>query len=551
MLNTERLKDSELTEVARKYERPISSGKNNKSRKSKDKKLRANLRKIDDQYSDAVKSAAATEYLLPERGGFLEAEDEIEKTFKVTQADIFDAVDVSTSNKALDLKLEQFGPYNANYSRNGTHLLVSGLKGHVASMDWRKGQLRAELHLNETVHAGTYLQSEQYFALAQKKYTFIYDHEGVELHRLKQHIDARHLEFLPYHYLLATAGTTGWLKYQDVSTGQLVSENRTKLGPTTAMTQNPWNAVMHLGHSNGTVTLWSPSMPEPLVKLLSARSPISSVAIDRSGNYMATAGKDKSLKVWDIRKFQELYTTETLPTPATNLSISDTGLLAASWGPHVSVWKDAFRQGKMGKPCFGSIHGNAHRNTPYMKHLFAGNRVNNMSFVPFEDLLGVGHQKGVTNLIIPGAGEANFDALEINPYETAKQRQEQEIRTLLNKLPADSISIDPNVIGTVDNRASNVRLTAKDVLQQQAMNIPGNVNDNDIPIARPDVKSKNSGLRSYLRKKTQNVIDERKLKVQKQLTSEKIMRHKIRKMKDGENISTEDDVVSEVLNRFS
>ncbi|EDO14981.1 hypothetical protein Kpol_387p7 [Vanderwaltozyma polyspora DSM 70294] len=521
------------------------------NRRTKDKKLRAGLKRIDDQYKESVSSAAATEYLLPESSGYLEAEDEMEKTFKVNQSEIKSSVDVTTANKALDLSLKEFGPYSIDYSKNGTHLLISGRKGHIASMDWRKGELRAELNLNESCYGATYLQNEQFFAVAQKKYTFIYDHEGVELHRLKQHIEARHLEYLPYHYLLATAGETGWLKYQDVSTGQLVSELRTKLGPTTSMAQNPWNAVMHLGHSNGTVTLWSPSMPQPLVKLLSARGPITSIAIHRGGNYMVTTSRDKSMKIWDIRNFKELHTVENLPTPASNVSISDTGLIAVARGPHVTLWKDALKTSKYAKPCFGSMGGNPHRNTPYMSHLFPGNKVENLKFVPFEDLLGVGHQSGITNLIIPGSGEANYDALEANPYETSKQRQEQEVRGLLTKLPADSITLDPNVIGTVDKRSSSVRLNSKDlaILTEQEAN--KSKTNSDIPKAKPDVKSKNSGLRGFLRKKTANIIDDRKLRVEKLLEKEKNLRKRSTQVKNGEISEDHKDLVEQALNRFS
>lgn len=530
-----------------KFERPTNNVSKT-HRRSKDKKLRAGLKRIDDQYKDAVSSAAATQYLLPESAGFLEAEDEMEKTFKVKQSEIKDNVDIATANKALDLSLKEFGPYSVNFTRNGTHLLIAGRKGHVASMDWRKGELRAELNVNESCFAATYLQNEQFFAVAQKKYTFIYDHEGVELHRLKQHIEARHLEFLPYHYLLVTAGETGWLKYQDVSTGQLVSEWPTKCGPTTAMTQNPWNAMIHLGHNNGTVSLWSPSMPEPLVKLLAARGPVTDIAIDRSGHYMVTTGADKSMKIWDIRNFKELHTVQNLPTPASNVAISDTGLIAVSRGPHVTVWKDALNAAKISKPCLGS-RGDPSRNTPYISHLFAGNRVNDMAFVPFEDLLGVGHSTGVTNLIIPGAGEANFDALEANPYETKKQRQEQEIRTLLNKLPADTIALDPNVIGTVDKRASGTRLTAKDLAEITNQSLDKAKGNNDIPSIRPDVKGKNSGLRGFLRKKTQNVVDDRKLRVQKQLEKERQGRKK--RVHQGQDHTEEaEDAVEQALSRF-
>lgn len=48
------------------------------------------------------------------------------------------------------------------------------------------------------------------YAVAQKKYTYIYDKNGVELHQLKPHINVNRLEFLPYHLLLVSV--VKWIK---------------------------------------------------------------------------------------------------------------------------------------------------------------------------------------------------------------------------------------------------------------------------------------------------------------------------------------------------
>jgi U3 small nucleolar RNA-associated protein 7 len=56
-----------------------------------------------------------------------------------------------------------------------------------------------------------------------------------------------------------------------------------------------------------------------------------------------------------------------------------------------------------------------------MKHrLSSGNQVSALMFAPYEDVLGVGHTNGYSSLVIPGSGEANFDAYEANPFETKR-----------------------------------------------------------------------------------------------------------------------------------
>jgi hypothetical protein len=117
----------------------------------RDKKLRGNLKTLENKYRDAASRAKDAEILRPEAsGGFIEPEGELERTWKVTQKDVRKAVDVASAAKGFELELG-FGPYTADYTRDGRNLLVAGRKGHVASFDWREGKLGCELQLGETV----------------------------------------------------------------------------------------------------------------------------------------------------------------------------------------------------------------------------------------------------------------------------------------------------------------------------------------------------------------------------------------------------------------
>lgn len=52
---------------------------------------------------------------------------------------------------------------------------------------------------------GRFLHNEMLYAVAQKRYLYIYDHTGLELHCLKKHDHVNRLTFLPYHFLLVSA----------------------------------------------------------------------------------------------------------------------------------------------------------------------------------------------------------------------------------------------------------------------------------------------------------------------------------------------------------
>jgi U3 small nucleolar RNA-associated protein 7 len=84
--------------------------------------------------------------------------------------------------------------------------------------------------------------------------------------------------------------STGVLHYQDTSTGQIVAQHRTRLGACAAMRQNPYNGVLCCGHNNGTVTMWTPNITTPVVKMLCHRGAITALAVDPTGHQLVTAG---------------------------------------------------------------------------------------------------------------------------------------------------------------------------------------------------------------------------------------------------------------------
>ncbi|KAH6676064.1 U3 small nucleolar RNA-associated protein [Plectosphaerella plurivora] len=494
---TDLMSKAERNKIKRRQEAEKTYGRGKKVnlKTVKDKKLRGNLQRLEDKYEEAALQARDAEILLENTPGYLETEGELERTYKVRQSDIVSDIGVATAEKRFDLKLNELGPYIAEYTRNGRDLLLAGRKGHIATMDWREGKLGCELQLGETIRDARWLHNNQFFAVAQKNYVYIYDKDGVELHCLTKHREVTHMEFLPYHFLLCTLATNGWLKYQDTSTGQIVTEMPTKLGAPTALTHNPYNAILHAGHQNGTVTLWSPNSHEAVVKLLAHRGPVRSAAVDREGRYMVTTGQDCKMAVWDIRMFKEVNSYFTR-APASSVSISDTGLTAVGWGTSTTIWKGLFSKHTAVQEKVQS---------PYMAWGGDGQRIERVRWCPYEDTLGVGHHQGFSSIIVPGAGEANFDALEVNPFETVKQRQEAEVKNLLNKLRPEMIALDPNFIGNLDLRSDKQRQADRD-LDAKPVDIEEEI--------RNRARGKNGALSKYLRKqRKKNVIDEKRMKV--------------------------------------
>jgi U3 small nucleolar RNA-associated protein 7 len=449
---------------AKKYlrgEQNLSEQRTNKKHKGLRKALVENRA----QMIDSAVRTAATEILLQGEAGRIEM-DEGEKTYKLRQSDIVPNVDLNTAKNAFDLNLTSFGPYCASYSRNGRFMAIAGQRGHVATYDCLRSAVGTEMQLRESVHDVHFLHNETLFAVAQNKYAYIYDAKGVEIHCLKKHERPYKLDFLPYHFLLTSVGHSGWIKWHDISIGEYVAGYQTGHGPARVLRHNPSNAVSHVGHSNGVVSLWSPAAGKPLVSMFCHRSPVSALAVERQGRYMATTGMDGLMKVWDLRTYKCLHSYR-LDQAASSVDISDRLLVAVGVGRTVQVLKDAFT-----KPSDYTYLKHTVRSAPaasgggvtaHVKALASSISVNTVRFRPLEDVLCCGHSNGVSSIIVPGAGEPNYDSFENNPFMNTKQRREGEVQSLLQKLSHEMIGLDANFIGQVDKDQQTLRVEHQEI----------------------------------------------------------------------------------------
>lgn len=145
-----------------------------------------------------------------------------------------------------------------------------------------------------------------------------------------------------------------------------------------------------------------------------------------------------------------------------------------------------------------------------------------VEFCPYEDVLGVGHSGGFTSLVIPGAGESNFDSFEANPFQTNKQRREATVHALLDKLQPDMITLDSNMFGMMNKKSKTLFDGERRAVREQKL-----VEQTEKTMQINKARGKGKSTKKFNRKRV-NIIDQARqertdnaTKVQQQIVKRK------------------------------
>ncbi len=218
----------------------------------------------------------------------------------------------------------------------------------------------------------------------------------------------------------------------------------------------------------------------------------------------------KEVRSWSVRN------------QVTCLSYSGRGMLSVAGKSGATIYRDLHTPSK-------SIP------TPYLTLPLHSLTASSSKFCPFEDTLAIGHSSGISSLLVPGSGEANFDSAEADVYETYSRRREREVRGVLEKIRPELITLDTDFLGKVSlSRGGETfeERESRDFRQLgrlERLKVSGKAQDDDGQVGNGDdddnddnddggeisikekekrkMRGKGKSMKRYLKKKKKNVID--------------------------------------------
>lgn len=95
-------------------------------------------------------------------------------------------------------------------------------------------------------------------------------------------------------------------------------------------------------------------------------------------------------------------------------------MAAVSMGSNVLFWKDCYLE---------------KQKSPYFKHEDVSRKtITGCEFVPYEDFMGVCFNNKFESIFVPGTGSSDFDTFEDNLNPEHRQKREQVVHKLLEKV---------------------------------------------------------------------------------------------------------------------
>ncbi|KDD72857.1 hypothetical protein H632_c2809p1, partial [Helicosporidium sp. ATCC 50920] len=114
---------------------------------------------------------------------------------------------------------------------------------------------------------------------------------------------------------------------------------------------------------------------------------------------------------------------------------------------------------------------------------------------------------GAAALLVPGAGEPNYDSFVADPYAGRAARREGEVRALLDKIQPEAIVLDPDSVGALARTPAEVQREA--VARARAARGEDRVKAEEVIGERTKMKGKNKPTRRARRKQL-NIFEEKK-----------------------------------------
>jgi len=315
-------------------------------------------------------------------------------------------IDIGTKSRAYTLHLDG-GPYKTKYTQSGGSVLYIG-QNRAAMVNTVTLESMCDREIDDRVWDGVFLHRDTFWALAQSKCVYVYDQNGVEVHALREHSNVRGLTYLQDHFLLGTLTHKGVLRYQDTTIGKLVSEIDTK-SRGSPIVHDRTNGVVYLaGKECGSITLWSPRTTEYLAKVSASKAQVRHIRVSECGRVLVTASKNE-VCTWDIRNMYKATGRKTYAHKISAVDISQKNIIAIGQKNTVEIvrMKDS---------------ANSAMQT-VLSHYTGKKRVSSLAFMPYEDILTVGTEHGIENIVVPGSALETYRRNE-NPRASKKEKKE-------------------------------------------------------------------------------------------------------------------------------